>query len=271
MAKLTETRVPILLYHSITNDACKGYRQWTVTPEMFRQQMQTLVEQGFTPFTVSSWLVHRRDPQTLPNRPVLITFDDGLGDFYRNALPILIEFNLKATLYLTTGFIGRQSRWLQPLGQGHRQMMTWSQTIETQAAGIEIGAHTVNHLELDSISEETAYNEITNSKKEIENTLGLAVRSFAYPHGYHSPRTRQFVIDAGYSSACAVKHASSHFNDDPYALSRIVISHETDFATFNRYLHGQDIAVAPKRERIMTKGWRVARRSARHLNLALAT
>jgi len=129
--------VPILLYHSITDDATPRYRRWTVSPAMFAAQLAYLHEHHYTPITVSQ-LVHAfSDTTQLPSRPIVLTFDDGLADFYTNALPILAKHHFRATLYITTGYVGGTSRWLAALGEGERPMLQWSQLSEIDAAGIE--------------------------------------------------------------------------------------------------------------------------------------
>jgi len=225
--------------------------------------MAYLRKSNYTPITVSHFVTAMdKRSVSLPDRPVLITFDDGLADFYTGALPILKSYGFAATLYLTTGFIGGTSRWLHRQGEGERPMLTWDHIREIQASGVECGAHSHSHPQLDSLAPQAAHDEIVRSKCILERHLGQHVASFAYPYGYYSPAVRRMVQKAGFTSACAVKHAMSSTSDDYFALARIMITSDIDMAAFARLLSGQGLNAAPRRQRARTVGWRFARRGA---------
>ena len=254
------TQVPILLYHSIAKHVAPRYRKWAVRPEMFSAQMRYLHENGYTPMTVTEFVTTMRNRQIrLSTQPVVLTFDDGLADFYSHALPILNHYDFVATLYLTTGFIGRTSRWLSRQGEGERPMLTWQQVAEISACGVECGAHSHSHPELDILPLALVQDELIRSKAILQERIDQPVSSFAYPHGYYTPQVRQLVQEAGYSSACAVKHAMSSTHDDPFALARIIVARDVDIKEFANLLAGSHLRVAPKAERQRTKVWRFVR------------
>jgi peptidoglycan/xylan/chitin deacetylase (PgdA/CDA1 family) len=261
--------VPILLYHSVAAEVAPAYEPWAVLPERFAEQLAYLRAQRYTALTVSQWrrLVSVRAP--LPPKPLLITFDDGLRDFYTTAWPLLRAHGFVATLYVTAGCIGGTSRWLTADGEGQRPMMGWSELLEVSRSGTECGAHSLTHPQLDTLSRREAQREIVGSKELLEAHLGCAVHSFAYPYGYHSCIVKKVVQEAGFSSACAVKHALSSPDDDPFALARIVVSRDTDLSAFKGLLVGHELRRAPFPESWKTKGWRLARRSARLIRKAL--
>jgi peptidoglycan/xylan/chitin deacetylase (PgdA/CDA1 family) len=254
--------IPVLMYHSVAERVAPGFRRWSVRPDLFSAQLAYLHDHHYTPITVTELAAAvAAGGRGLPEQPVGITFDDGLADFYTDAWPILRRNSCPATMYIVTGYVGAASRWLEADGEGARPMMSWSQISEVCASGIECGAHSHSHPQLDTLPVAAARDEIVRSKKVLEDALGRSVPSFAYPHGYHSPAVRRLVQEAGYSSACGVKHAMSALNDDPYALARIIVSNDVDVDAFGRLIEGRGLPVAP-RERLKTKMWRWYRRSA---------
>lgn len=253
-------RIPILLYHSVAETVAPRYSRWAVKPTAFAAQMAHLRRAGYQALTVTQLAqILTQMPTALPTKPVVITFDDGLADFYTDALPVLQQYELPATLYITTGYVEAQSRWLADLGEGHRAMMSWAQIAELPGYGIECGAHTHTHPQLDTLPRAQARHEITFSKRLLEEKLGRTVDSFAYPHGYHDRTVQQMVREAAFSSASAVKHAMSCTCDDRFALARIIIAGDTSIQHFARMVGGQGIAMSPKCERLETKLWRLFR------------
>ena len=262
--------VPILMYHSISDEAEPKFRRWTVRPNQFRSHLTMVRLQGYTPLTVSDY-VNRLNRRNLPEKPILITFDDGFEDFHTHALPLLNEFEISATLYVTTGYVGDRSKWLSAAGEGERKMLSAKQILNLAQNRIEIGAHTVTHPQLDTIPEQQAAHEIKHSKLWLEAILGAKVNSFAYPHGYYSPSVRKMVIDAGFTSACGVKHALSHPRDDRFAMARIIVGNEITDQSLKTLLSGEGLRELSVGETLKTKMWRLYRKQSIRLNLAGST
>jgi peptidoglycan/xylan/chitin deacetylase (PgdA/CDA1 family) len=238
--------VPILMYHSISATATRAFERFTVRPERFAAQMGYLAASGHTPVTVSQ-LVRARSAgdSGLPDRPVVLTFDDGYADFYSHAWPVLRQHGFAATLYVATGFVGSTSRWLRRERETQRPMLSWSQLTELSASYIECGAHTQTHPHLDTLPPAEARAEIQRSKSMLEDRLGQAVSSFAYPFGHFDRRVRELVREAGYASACGVKPALSASNDDSFALARVMVLDYPDVATFGARVAGRGIRTLP--------------------------
>jgi peptidoglycan/xylan/chitin deacetylase (PgdA/CDA1 family) len=212
------------MYHSISENCMTKFKPYTVLPAMFAEQMAYLAHNHYTPITTTQLIRARlQNDFVLPERPVVITFDDGFADFFSDALPALKQYDFTATIYISTAYMDGTSRWLDYVGEENRPMLTWNQVSEINANGIECGAHTHTHPKLDEIPVSLAKDEIETSKKLLEDHLGQEVLSFAYPHGSYTYRVQQIVQDLGFHSACAVKYAMSPTNDNPFALARLLI------------------------------------------------
>jgi peptidoglycan/xylan/chitin deacetylase (PgdA/CDA1 family) len=255
--------LPVLLYHSVADDARPEVHGWVTSPGVFSDHMAYLHDEGYQTLTVSEYAAWLSEPMTkAPERTVVITFDDGFADFTKHAVPALTENGLKSTMYVVTGCVGSTSTWLEGVGEGGRPMLGWADIEALSEAGVEIGAHTHSHPQLDIINRGTAWEEIRRSKGVLEDRLGHEVPSFAYPFGFHGPRIRALVERAGFRSACAVKDALSGPGDDPFAIARVIVPGDTGVETLADLLAGRGRPLAWRGERTSTKAFRVARRSA---------
>jgi peptidoglycan/xylan/chitin deacetylase (PgdA/CDA1 family) len=233
---MTYTRqraIPILMYHSISPQAHRDFRPFIVTPEAFAAQMHYIHKHDYRVFNVTQYITQiKQNKDQLPERLVVITFDDGFEDFYVHALPILQRHSYSATLYLATNYIGGSSKWLWREHEAERPILNWQQIREIQRSGIECGAHSHTHAQLDLLPLEQTKQEIIDSKKLLEEQLQQTVHSFAYPHGYHTAAIKRMVREAGFSSACAVKYETSTKGEDHFALSRLLVGPDITIGEF---------------------------------------
>lgn len=253
-------KIPILMYHSISHSTNPKFVQFAVPPARFTEQMAFLHAHGYTPMTVTQ-LVQCTD---LPAKPVVLTFDDGMADFFTEALPILTRFNFPATLYIATAFVNGTCDWLRREGESSRSMVTWEQITQIQAAGIECGAHSHTHPQLDMLSPSRAQDEIITSKTLLEEHLDQSVTSFAYPYGYYTAAIQKQVQAAGYTSACAVNHAMYINGAHPFTLSRLMVKASTTNEEFFALLTGKSTyrtTLFTTYARMRTPIWQVVRRS----------
>jgi peptidoglycan/xylan/chitin deacetylase (PgdA/CDA1 family) len=260
---MPESSIPILMYHSVDRQFDPAYRRWVVSPDVFDAHMAVLAARGCETLTVSQLADLLRAGRAVPQNTVLITFDDGLSDFGEHAVPLLEARGFASTLYVTTGYVGQTSRWLAELGEGGRSMLGWSDLAALHANKVELGAHTHSHPQLDMLSTSDARAEIETSKKLLEDKLGRAVTSFAYPHGYSTPAIRRLVSGAGFTSACRVAHGLSSSRETLLGLSRIIMTTEVSPSQLGRFLDGHDLPVARPQLTPQMLAWR-AYRHMRH-------
>jgi peptidoglycan/xylan/chitin deacetylase (PgdA/CDA1 family) len=261
------TVIPILLYHSLTAEATQRYRRFSMDPGQFAEQMEHIAAGGFQTLTVaqlSAAMTGRTG--SLPERPLLITFDDGFEDVYSVALPILTRLGLRSTAYIVTEQLGGKSRWLASEGEGDRPVLTSGQVRDLDAAGVEIGAHGHRHLTLDEMPFSQAVAEIDTSRAVLEDIVGHPVLTFAYPHGYHTGRIKRYLQKSGFESACAVKQALSHQGDDRFALARAIVGSDIPMEHLDSWIRGERLPISWRGEKPQTKVWRVARRMRRAIS-----
>ena len=267
-ASLPQVRVPILMYHEIATREDTTSRL-AVSPNSFAAQLKHLHEAGFTTLTFSGLVsALADDPAQLPARPVAITFDDGFADFHRHALPLLRHYDFTATVFVTTGWIADAG--LRVANLSPAQMLCWNQISEAAAEGIEIGAHSHQHPQLDQLAPERLHDELATSKGLLEDRLGISIPSLAYPFGYSNARVRRVTREIGYTHACAVGNAIADSTYDKFVLPRLTIHRSTGPTTFENIVRGRKVSLIFMRERSLTKGWAIVRRTRATLGAALS-
>ena len=221
------SQVPILLYHSIAEYAEPRVARFFLPPRDFRRHMDYLAENRYRTMTLSLLVDAWRSGSPLPDKSVVLTFDDGFADFYTDAVPALLEHNFTATLYVATGFIAGKSGWLTSCGEGMRPMLSWQMLQEVSALGFEVGSHSHSHPELDRCPTSTIAREITESKHVLEDRLGVSVRTFAYPFGFWNKRVRAIAANAGFQTAVQVAGLPYRRTDDVLTIPRLVVNRWT--------------------------------------------
>lgn len=220
----------ILMYHSI------GRRRdrFCVAPDAFARQMRTLAE-------TDRPVLALRDAMDVPNSgktPVVITFDDGFADNYCEALAVLKEHGLPATVFLVTGAMGERTVWHDP--DPDAPVLRWEQVREMAQEGIEFGSHSLTHLDVRHADRENVREELVRSKATIEQHTGQEVVSFAYPYGYFRPEMPELLAKAGYE--CAVL-AGTYGRNTPttsrYELHRIPVWRRDSALTFRWKVRGR--------------------------------
>jgi len=187
-----------------------------VAPDRFRAQVEMLLAAGFS-FVTLAELARLGAGGMPPPGLAALTFDDGMRNNHEVALPILREYAIKATVYVTIGFIDRTSPWIGPGGDG--AMMTRSQLRELVAEGWELGAHTMTHPDLSTLDYDACLREISESRAALEQIGGAPVQTFAYPFGRYGPEAIAAARDSGLIAAVTTGSGSWA----PYEITRAMI------------------------------------------------
>ena len=201
--------IPVLNYHQI-NPTEKN--PLTVPTSDFAAQMKYLEENGYhtiSPDELNDFLV---DGKELPEKPILITFDDGYADNYEYAYPILKEHNMKATIFLVSDFMGRFENYL-----------TWDKVYEMSENQIYIGSHTLSHFELTPLEQAELVNQLVGGKLAVEWKTFKFCEYIAYPGGFYNQMVLSEVKKAGYKGGFTVYNDYVRHGDDPYTVNRIAI------------------------------------------------
>ena len=214
--------VPILMYHFIRVNPVPGDRvgfNLSVTPSDFTAQMDTLYRRGFHTITFDQ-LFAGINGAPLPSNPVILTFDDGFESFASQAVPIMKSYGFVGIDYVVPGFIDRPG------------YMSHAQLSQVVAAGMIIGAHTMDHVCLPRMSYSVARAEIVESRQILQQWTGQPVLDFAYPYGCSSPRDANLVAQAGFREAVVTDGSSLHPFTRRYTWGRLRVSGGENIATY---------------------------------------
>ena len=209
-------RIAILTYHALDDRESV----LSTPPATFARQMRSLVESGARVVPLSE-LGRAAVESDLSSPQVAITFDDGLRSVYEHGLPVLAELGLAATVFLVTDYCGKTNDWPgQPSRFGDRAMLGWPEVKEMAAAGVAFASHGRSHRNLTGLSAREIETEMAESRRSIEDALGLAADGFAYPYGAHDARVRA-LARAHFSLACGTTLGFVTAGSDRFDLERL--------------------------------------------------
>ena len=232
-------KIPILMYHGIARPLKSGLRTCLCVPKwVFATQMWYLRFAGYTPINMAQLAACMRGDESFPDKPVVMTFDDGFENNYVNALPILRKYGFTATVYLVADRIGKTKNWSPDPRLKDPPIMTIEQIKEMAECGIDFGAHTFTHPHLTQIPPEQLVREVRDCKGYLEQLLGKPITTFCYPYGKtsYSEEIRQLVIDSGYQAACTTRSGCNYPDSDAFALKRLMPRSRTYIPKFAKLL-----------------------------------
>ena len=206
--------VPILMYHyiSVPPPGADIYRQdLSVTPAAFEEQLAWLRSQGYESISLEQLVDFMAQGQPIPEKSVILTFDDGYRDAYTNAFPLLKQYGFTATFFLVT----------KPIDEANVDYLTWEMVQEMHTAGMSMQDHSYSHADLSAKPVDYLVYEIVGAKEAIEARTGETVRFFCYPSGSYDRNTIAVLRSAGFWAATTTKQGTIHTSDDLFELTRI--------------------------------------------------
>jgi peptidoglycan/xylan/chitin deacetylase (PgdA/CDA1 family) len=218
-------RLPVLLYHHVGPLRPGTVPGLTVSPERFEHHVRWLARRGYTGICPSDWVRWRREGKGLPERPVLLTFDDGYADLVEYALPVLRRYGFGGAVYVVTGQMGGTNAWDKACGSGTQRLMSAAQIRYWASQGIEFGAHSRTHADLTTLSAKELAEEVIGSRDELADLLGSRVASFAYPYGSYNQAACDCVRGAFDVAFIAddQNEGLNHLLTDPHLLLRTMV------------------------------------------------
>jgi len=201
-------KIPVLAYHRI------GYTTdyLTVTPERFSNDLDSLQQRGYCSISLEEFQRFLDDRNVeMPEKPVLITFDDGYLDNFQNAYPILRKHGMIGTFFIITDMLWTKDR------------LTPENIVEMSQGGMSFGSHTVTHRPLAELDSAAIYDELVNSKATLESVLGKKVDAIAYPRGSYNEAVVGIAKNVGYITGFTVREGICIKESPDFELRRIPI------------------------------------------------
>lgn len=221
-----DINIPILCYHDVTpnNPDNNGL---LISPEKFKEQLQYLKDNNYTPITLDELYDYLRNNKEIPEKPVVITFDDGYKGNYEYAYPLLKEFKIPATMFVISNYVGGTD------------FMTTEQLKEMSNNGIEIESHTSKHDDLSKLNETEQVETLKNAKTSLEKIIEKPVDFVAYPFGRHNSNTRIAAEKAGYKLGFNLNGNFADRKDHNFNMDRIYVNGNDSLKVFESKLTGK--------------------------------
>jgi peptidoglycan/xylan/chitin deacetylase (PgdA/CDA1 family) len=205
----------ILTFHKIAAPPAKTIDPFEYTTALqLETKLAALRAAGFQPSQLGESNLRSRGT-------FVVTFDDGYANVAEAALPVLERQKISAIEFLIAGKLGGHNDWDVAKGDVPQPLMDATQVRTWLAAGHQIGSHSLTHPNLRKFPLSQAREEITASKKRLEDMFGVAVEHFCYPYGSYNEAIRDLVAEAGYKTACTVVQGVPLPGDSPFELKRI--------------------------------------------------
>ncbi len=229
-------KLTILMYHKVDELAPGTKRPGNyVAPRVFEEQMEALLAWGYRTITVHEWLAHREGrAASLPEKPLIITFDDGYTCFARHAWPVLRRRGMGVIMFVVAGQIGGTNAW--DADEPQEPLLGAEQIVALHSEGVAFGSHGMAHQPLARIGPDRAWGELTRSRAVLADLLGSVPEVLAYPYSNQNRAVRELTARAGYRAAVRGKGRMNLRWTSAFGLRRIKVEHEWTVADLEQRL-----------------------------------
>ena len=227
-----EAQVPILMYHYVSElpEDSDAYRlDLTVPPDAFEAQLAYLDEAGYSPISLTDLHLHLTEGYPLPDKPVVLTFDDGYRDAYEVVFPKLLAYGFTGTFFVLA----------TPAHYESEAYLTWSEMKEMSEAGLDIQAHGRDHVDLRGRSYDFLVYQILGVREAIEFHTGRTPRFFCYPSGRWDDDVIDVLDSAGYWGAVTTEWGRTQTYEDRFTMPRLRVRGEASLDSFVAWLEGE--------------------------------
>lgn len=211
-------KVPVFMYHGVT-DYTWGSAELFVSPSVLEEQLRYLVENGYDPI----WFEDLREVEKY-DKPVILTFDDGYQDNYTDLFPLLQKYNVKATIFVITGWLG-----------GEKYLTPEQVTEMSQSGLVSIQSHTWSHKDMDTLPAEAQREQMSQSKLAILRLTGKEPAVLCYPRGLASHVTLELLPEY-YNFGVKMNGSVYYTGDDPRVVTRYYVTRGTSVESFANML-----------------------------------
>jgi peptidoglycan/xylan/chitin deacetylase (PgdA/CDA1 family) len=225
------TKLPILMYHSVSDSGPAELSRYRVSPKTFVHQLHYLRSHGYTSLPLREWASCIERGVVPSGRPVIITFDDAYKDFLTNALPALSENGFTATVFVVTERVGSSADWDGEAGS-QMKLMDWDDLRHIKASGMEVQSHCANHVNLLEMSDIEIRADAQKALSRLRQELAIEAYAVAQPWGLSDARVRNLLAEHGYSIGLAASGGCSGLTDDVMDLPRVEICGEDGVEMF---------------------------------------
>jgi peptidoglycan/xylan/chitin deacetylase (PgdA/CDA1 family) len=220
--------IPVLVYHAFGDEPSR----FVVSRRAFARQMRLLSLLRCHVVTFGELAGAIASRRLLPPRTVVLTIDDGYVESRDVATDAIAQHGYATTIFVVTGRLGGVNDWAEAEPLRGRRLLSQDDIVELRKRGIEFGAHTRSHADLDDLDDLALAEEIASAGTGLEEVLGEPVRMFAYPYGHFDERIVGVVRTAGFEGACTVAPRPACLDDDPLRLPRIEINRSDSLLRF---------------------------------------
>lgn len=229
--------VPVLMYHRVATDPVPGLERYAVTPAEFARQMDCLASMGATALTLGQFEAALWEGKPLPERAVLITFDDGYVDTLTEAIPTMMRAGMTATIFIPTAHVGGTSAWDAGFGPV-APLMTWDQLRQVRDLGFSLAAHSHNHFPMAALGHVALSQELDLPREILRRELGLDTYALAYPYGSVDQAVEWEVFGSGYRLAFTTESRRFRRSDKVMAIPRLDVARGLCLDRFARMVTG---------------------------------